>query len=340
MTDTLNQQVFLLRRPHGMPQPADFGFRYVPIPDPGPGECLVRIEFLSVDPYMRGHMKGGVYRSMKPVQEGDTLYGGAVGRVVRSRAPELPEGQVVEGYLGWQQWAVVKPDAVRRVNERLAPISTALGVLGMPGMTAFFGMRDIAQPRAGETLVVSAAAGAVGSVAAQIGRIRGCRVIGIAGTERKTRHLLEDLRLHGAIDYKAVPDLHQALVQTCPDGIDIYFDNVGGATFDATTRCMKYGFRYVSCGQIAQYNDDQADIGPRNLKNFEVFRARLQGFGVLEYRSQYDEGIAQMSEWIRSGELVYREDIVDGLESAPEAFIGLLQGRNLGKQLVRVASPA
>jgi NADPH-dependent curcumin reductase CurA len=178
----------------------------------------------------------------------------------------------------------------------------------------------------------------VGSAAAQIGRILGCRVVGIAGSEAKVAHLREDLRLHAAIDYKAVPDLHAALVAACPAKIDIYFDNVGGHTFDATTRWMNYGFRYVVCGQIAQYNDSAADIGPRHLKTFEVNRARLQGFGVREYRHRYDEGIARMVRWIDSGELVYREDIVDGLENAPDAFIGMLQGRNLGKQLVRVAA--
>ena len=268
----------------------------------------------------------------------DIALRGAVGTVTKSRCPLVREGEIVEGYLGWQQWAVSTSEAVRRVDPSIAPISTALGVLGMPGMTAYFGMMEAALPKSGETLVVSAAAGAVGSVAAQIGRIVGCRVVGIAGSDAKVAHLMQDLRLHAAINYKTVPDLHEAIVGACPQRIDIYFDNVGGNSFDATTRWMNYGFRYIACGQIAQYNDDQADVGRRNLKNFEIYRARLQGFGVKEYRHRYDEGIARVSAWIRSGDLVYREDIVEGLEQAPHAFLRLFQGQNNGKQLVRVAS--
>lgn len=332
-----NCQIYLQARPDGMPCQSDFGIRQVAIPEPVDGEILVRIEYLSVDPYMRGLLKGGIYNSIKPIGIGDLLYGGAVGTVVKSQSKMIQEGDIVEGYLGWQEWAVASAESVRRVDPTVAPISTALGVLGMPGMTAYFGMLEAAMPKSGETLVVSAAAGAVGSVAAQMGRILGCHVVGIAGSEAKVAYMLEDMRLHAAINYKTVPDLQSAISNACPKRIDIYFDNVGGNTFNATTNWMNYGFRYIVCGQIAEYNDSLIDNGPRNLKNFEVYRARLQGFGVREYRHRYDEGIAKISQWIKSGELVYREDIVDGLEKAPEAFIGMLEGRNNGKQLVRVA---
>jgi len=330
------QQVFLAARPEGFPKLKDFGLRKASLREPDADEILVEIEFLSVDPYMRGHMQGGIYRTMKPLEIGDTLYGGAVGRVLRSRSPLVAEGEVVEGYLGWQSHATVRADSVRKIDATLAPISTALGILGMPGMTAYFGMTEVAKPRAGETVVVSAAAGAVGSTAAQIARILGCRVVGIAGGTTKTRHLTEDLRLHAGIDYKAAPDLHEALVAACPDKIDVYFDNVGGDTYDATTRWMNYGFRYIICGSIAEYSSEEAGIGPRHLKRFEVNRARMQGFGVAEYRPRYNEGIAQMAKWLNSGELHYRESISDGLETAPNAFIEMLQGKNTGKQLVRV----
>lgn len=331
-----NLQIYMAARPSGSPQLSDFGRRDGDIVEPGPDEILVEIEYLSVDPYMRGHMQGGIYRTMKRLEVGDTLYGGAVGRVVRSRSPLVAEGEVVEGYLGWQSFATVRADSVRKIDPSLAPISTALGILGMPGMTAYFGMTEIARPKAGETVVVSGAAGAVGSAAAQIARIMGCRVVGIAGGVEKTRHLTEELRLQAGVDYKNVPDLHEALKAACPDKIDVYFDNVGGSTYDATTRWMNYGFRYVICGSIAEYSSEDAGIGPRHLKIFEVNRARMQGFGVAEYRPRYPEGIAQMAEWIRSGEMRYREDIRDGLENAPSAFIDMLQGKNNGKQLVRV----
>jgi len=334
-----NLQVFMAARPGGFPQLSDFGIRRAAIAEPGPDEILVEVAYLSVDPYMRGHMQGGIYRTMKPLQPGDTLYGGAVGRVIRSRSAAVSEGEVVEGYLGWQSHATVRGDSVRKVDPTLAPISTALGILGMPGMTAYFGMTDVAKPKAGETVVVSAAAGAVGSAASQIARIMGCRVVGMAGGAEKARHLTEDLRLHVGIDYKAVPDLHEALVAACPDKIDVYFDNVGGSTYDATARWMNYGFRYIICGQIAEYSAEGAGSGPRHLKRFEVNRARMQGFGVAEYRPRYNEGIAQMAAWIRSGDLHYRENIIDGLENAPTAFIEMLQGRNTGKQLVRVKLP-
>jgi NADPH-dependent curcumin reductase CurA len=326
------EQIFLARRPSGFPSPDDFGRRTAPVPALRDGEVRVRNAYLSVDPYMRG-LIDGVYHYVRQVDLGDTMFAGAVGTVEETRDPELPVGAVVEGYLGWQTVSVLPGSELRRVDPGLAPISTALGVLGMPGMTAYFGMSEIGRPRAGETVVVSAAAGAVGSAAGQIARIAGCRVVGIAGSPEKCRHLVEDLGFHAAIDYRATADVDAALREACPDRVDVYFDNVGGAIHDAVTMWMAEGCRIVICGQISTYNGE-ADVGPRNLKQFEMRRARMEGLRVLDYRSRFPEGIAQMVRWLRDGRLTYRESVAHGIRSTPQAFVDMLRGRNIGKQVV------
>ncbi len=331
----LNRQVYLASAPRGAPQASDFALREMPMPEPGEGEVLVRIAYLSVDPYMRG-LIDGVYPAVKQVRVGDTMFGGAVGRVLRSRTPLYTEGDTVEGYLGWQTHTAAPAAELRRVDPTLAPISTAIGVFGMPGMTAYFGMVEIGRPARGETVVVSAAAGAVGSAAGQIARIAGARVVGIAGSPAKCDHVCRDLGFDAAIDYRETLDMHAALTTACPNPIDVYFDNVGGSTYEAVTRWMNRGCRIVVCGQIAQYNDTAADSGPRNLKQFEINRARLEGFSVLDYRPRYAEGIAAMAAWFKEGKLRYRESVAEGLEAAPEAFAGLFRGANIGKQIVRV----
>ena len=260
-----------------------------------------------------------------------------MGEVVQSGDPAWKPGDLVEGRCGWQSFAVMPASALRLVDPSLAPPSTALGVLGMPGMTAYFGMTEIGEPKAGQTVVVSAAAGAVGSAAGQIARIRGCRVVGIAGSPDKARHVVQDLGFDACIDYKAEPDLAAALRRECPHRIHVYFDNVGGTTYDAVTAWMALDARIVICGSIAEYNALGVELGPRRLKEFETWRARLQGFRVGDYIPRYPEGMAAMAAWIREGKLRYRETIAEGLENAPAAFIGMLQGRNVGKQLVRLA---
>jgi len=334
---TANRRVAVAARPVGMPRETDFAVLDAPMPEPGPGEVLVRSLWLSVDPYMRG-LLAAVYPYVKPLDIGDTMFGGAVGEVVRSNDPAIAPGTIVEGYLGWQLHAVAKGSAVRRVDPEAAPISTALGVLGMPGMTAYFGLTEIGQPKAGETVVVSAAAGAVGSAAGQIARILGCRVVGIAGGPAKVRHVVEDLGFDACIDYRAEPDLAAALRRHCPGRIDVYFDNVGGAVWDAVTQWMNLDCRIVVCGEISQYNATEPERGPRRLKEFEMWRARQQGFRVLDYIPRYPEGIARMADWLRAGRLTYRETVAEGLDAAPAAFIGMMQGRNTGKQLVRLAT--
>ncbi len=322
-----------------MPREGDFALVHGPVAQPGPGEVLVRCLWLSVDPYMRG-LIDAVYPYVKPILVGDTMFGGAAGRVAASGDPAFAVGDLVEGYLGWQLYAVVRATELRRIDPGLGPLSTALGVLGMPGMTAYFGMTEIGEPQAGQTVVVSAAAGAVGSAAGQIARIRGCRVVGIAGSAEKVRHVVDDLGFDACIDYRAEADLVSALRRCCPGRINVYFDNVGGTAYDAVMKWLALDARIVICGQISQYNDRQAQSGPRHLKEFEIWRARQQGFRVLDYRPRYPEGIAAMSAWLAEGRMRYRETVARGLENAASAFIGMLQGRNIGKQLVQLAPEA
>lgn len=330
-----NRQIVLQARPVGRLDEACFASRTVDVPSPMNGEILVRNEFVSVDPYMRGHMVG-VYDHIAPQNLHEPIFAGAVGRVVESRAAGFQAGDMVEGYFGWQHYAVVESANARPVKIGSHPSSIALGVLGMTGMTAYFGLLDVGKPSAGETVVVSGAAGAVGSLVGQIARVMGCRTIGIAGSDEKVEYLRSELGYDQAINYRAVSDLHDALRRACPDRIDLYFDNVGGPTFDAVTRWMNIGCRYVVCGQIAQYEETGLDSGPRNLKHFETKRARLEGFRVLDYRPRYNEAIDRITGWLDDGTLTFRETVFEGLESAPRALQSLFEGGNIGKTVVRV----
>src|SRR5579859_1044431 len=249
-----NKQVTLAARPSGMPKEPDFKLVETPAPQPGPGEILVRVLYVSVDPYMRGRMND-VKSYAPPVQIGEVIGGGAVGKVIASQSPQFIAGDFVEGMFGWQQYAISNGKGVRKLDPSLAPVSTALGILGMPGLTAYFGLLDIGKPRAGETVVVSGAAGAVGSIAGQIAKIKGCRVVGIAGSDQKVAWLCDELGFDAAFNYKTTPDYAARLEELCPNGVDVYFDNVGGAITDAVFRLINIGARIVVCGQIAQYND-------------------------------------------------------------------------------------
>ena len=320
-----------------MPEEANFQLVETDIPSPGPGEVLVRTLYLSVDPYMRGRMRDTASYA-PPVEIGQVMVGSAVGNVEKSNSSVYEQGDIVEGPIGWQEFNVVPAGSLRKIDPTLAPISTALGVLGMPGLTAYFGLLEIGRPRAGETVLVSGAAGAVGALVGQIARIRGCRVVGSAGSGDKVAYLTGELGFDAAFNYKTLTSYEARLSELCPQGIDVYFDNVGGPITDAAMLLINAGARVAVCGQISQYNREAPEAGPRWLFRLVVRQARVEGFLVSQFSVRYPEGLAQLAAWLREGRLKYREDIMEGIENAPRAFIRMLQGRNFGKQLVRVAA--
>ncbi|MCJ7503750.1 MAG: NADP-dependent oxidoreductase [Acidobacteriia bacterium] len=333
---TTNKQITLEVRPAGFPKESDFRLVEAPVPTPGPGQFLVQSLYLSVDPYMRGRMNAAKSYA-PPVELGGVMVGGVVGQVVESHHPRFAAGETVEGYFGWQQYALSDGVGARKVDPSLAPISTALGVLGMPALTAYFGLLEIGKPQPGETVVVSGAAGAVGSLVGQIAKIQGCRVVGIAGTDEKARYVVEELGFDSAFNYKSARNYRAKLKTLCPQGIDVYFDNVGGAITDAVIPLLNVRARLVICGQISQYNLERPEMGPRWLWALIVKQARAEGFLVFQFADRFEEGIRQMAQWLKEGKLKYRENIIEGLENAPRAFIGMLKGENIGKQLVKVA---
>jgi len=331
-----NKQILLAARPVGFPKESDFKLVETPISDPRDGQIIVRSIFVSVDPYMRGRMDD--VKSYAPsVQIGGLMGGGAVGRVLESKNPSFREGDIVQGMFGWQEYAVSDGQGLRKIDPELAPISTSLGVLGMPGLTAYFGLLDICNPQAGETVVVSGAAGAVGSIVGQIAKIKGCRAVGIAGGDDKIAHITGELGFDGAFNYKIVDDYGEKLRELCPSGIDVYFDNVGGEITDAVFRQINTKARISICGQISQYNLEKTEMGPRIiLRSLLTKQARAEGFLVFQFADKYPQALKQMAEWLRAGQLKYREEIEEGIENTPRAFMAMLSGRNTGKQLVRV----
>jgi NADPH-dependent curcumin reductase len=335
MIPAMHRQVRLAARPVGYPKETDFRLVESPVPEPGTGEFLVRVIYLSLDPYMRGRMSDA--RSyVPPVTLGDVMEGGTVGEVVRSNHPGYAVGDIVEGRLGWQEYAVSAGKGVRKLDPTVAPISTVLGVLGMPGLTAYFGLLEVGQPKPGETVVVSAASGAVGGLVGQIARLKGCRAVGLAGSDAKVDYITRELGFDAGINYRMAPDLDAALHAACPGGIDVYFDNVGGRITEAVSRHVNPFARFAICGLISQYNLTEPELAPRNERFVLVNRVRIQGFIVFDFAARYRDGLAQLTDWVRQGKLKYREHFVDGLERAPAALIGLLQGKNFGKMVVRV----
>lgn len=333
----MNKQILLAARPVGFPKESDFRLAETPVPEPGEGEILVGVRWLSVDPYMRGRMNEA--RSYAdPAKLGEVMIGGAAGRVLRSRHPKFAEGDYVMGMFGWQEYAVSDGKGVRKLDPAQAPVSTSLGVLGMPGLTAYFGLLEIGKPKAGETVVVSGAAGAVGSYVGQIAKLNGCRVVGLAGSDEKTRWITEELGFDAAVNYRTAGDVRAAVAALCPNGVDVYFDNVGGAITDAVFALLNPRARVAVCGQIAQYNLEKPDMGPRLLPLVLVRQIRVEGFLVFQFAERYGEGLAKMSEWVRDGKIRYKETVVDGIENAPRAFLSMLKGGNIGKQLVRIAA--
>ena len=329
-----SREVHLVGRPPGMPTPDDFRVVEMDIADPGPGEVLVRNLFLSVDPYMRGRMRDRK-SYVAPFGLGETMTGGAVGQVVESHVPGLLPGDHVLSNFGWREVFTCAGDEVTPLGEILAPASAYLGVLGMPGMTAYTGLFGAASLKDGETVLVSGAAGAVGSIAGQIAKIKGCRVVGTAGSAEKVRYLVDDLGFDHAFDYHEGPP-RQHIREGAPEGVDVFFDNVGGELLQAGIGAMREFGRIALCGAISMYNDTEAAPGPTNLPRAIGLGLNIRGFLVRHYRHMREDFLRDVSGWLADGQLTYRETIYEGIESAPDAFIGLFTGANIGKMVVRL----
>ena len=327
------REIRLVARPMGFPGEDLFEVAETPIPDPSEGQLLVRNAYFSVDPYMRPRMND-VRSYVAPFTLGEAMTGGAVGRVEVSRNPAFAEGDWVLHALGWREWALSDGSGVRKIDTAGAPISTALGVLGMPGFTAYYGLFEIGRPEEGQTVFVSGAAGAVGSAAGQMAKIAGCRVLGSAGSDDKLAWLRE-IGFDAAFNYRE-RGAREGLADAAPDGIDVYFDNVGGDHLEAAIGAMRMNGRIVACGSISRYNDAEPVAGPRNLFMVVTKRLRMQGYIISDHYDRFPEFLARAQEWVRDGRLRYRETVIDGIENAPRAFLGLLRGENVGKMLVKV----
>jgi NADPH-dependent curcumin reductase CurA len=333
---TINRQIWLRSRPNGIPQASDFALRDAEVPAIQAGEFLVRNHYLSADPAMRGWI-ADTSTYWPRVEVGETMRAYSVGEVLESNHPDYAVGDRVMGIFGWQDYAAVKPPQVyRKVRETDLPLSLSLGVLGLNGLTAYFGTVDVLHPKAGETVVVSTAAGGVGSAAGQIAKIRGCRVIGVAGGSEKVRQCIEEFGYDAAIDYKSTPDLDAELAKSCPNGIDAFFDNTSGAIHDAVMRRINLHARIAICGTASYASWDPWNVGPRPERHLLVKRATMRGFLTPDFESRYEEAVAALAGWIRAGKLKYREDIQQGIESAPGSIEKLYSGKNQGKLIIRL----
>jgi NADPH-dependent curcumin reductase CurA len=338
MSNVINHRIVLAARPQGAPRESDFSILSEPIAEPGTGEILCRTIYLSLDPYMRGRMNEGKSYAA-PVGINETMCGGTVSQVQKSNHADFSVGDFVLSYDGWQEYAVSDGQGVRKLDPALAPISTAVGVLGMPGMTAYMGLLEIGKPQPGETVVVAAATGAVGSNVGQIAKLVGCRVVGIAGSKNKCDYARDELGFDACLNYKDA-SFRDNLRAACPDGIDVYFENVGGEVFEAVIPLLNFQARIPVCGLIAHYNATELPAGPNVLpKLMRVVltqRVMIRGFIVSDFYKKHGEFLRDMSAWIADGKIKYKEDIVEGLDNAIGAFQGLLQGTNFGKLLVKV----
>ncbi len=342
MSNPINRRIVMAARPEGAPRDSDFRLEETAMPEPGTGELLGRTLYLSLDPYMRGRMSAAKSYAAR-VELGELMVGGAVSEVLRSKPEDFQPGDIVFAYSGWQDYWTLDPrdvQGLRKVDPGMAPISTALGVLGMPGMTAYTGLYNIGQPQAGETLVVAAAAGPVGSLVGQIAKIEGLRAVGVAGSAEKCAYVTGELGFDACLNHREA-GFAEALAKACPKGIDIYWENVGGAVFEAVTPLLNPFARVPVCGLIAQYNATKPPPGPNRIPQLMravlTDRLLIRGFIVWDFADQEAEFRDTVAGWLRDGRIKYREDVIDGLENAPRAFQGLLQGRNFGKQIIRVA---
>ncbi|WP_135662832.1 NADP-dependent oxidoreductase [Halorhabdus rudnickae] len=331
-----NREWILAQRPDGEPDMENFELQESGVPEPRHGELLVRVRYLSVDPYMRGRMRDAESYA-EPWDVGDPMEGAIVGEVIESKSDAYDEGDIVTGGGTWADYTVLDAADVAPVDPSIADLPAYLGVLGMPGRTAYFGLLEVGDPSPGETVVVSGAAGAVGSVVGQIAKLNGCRVVGFAGSEQKVEWLTEDLGFDAAINYKDVDDYQGALEDAAPDGIDVYFDNVGGPITDAVFTKLNLDARVAVCGQIAHYNDEGVPTGPRKLPQLIAPRATVKGLLVGDFATRFEEASQQLGAWVASGDIAHRETVVSGLENAPDAFLGLFSGDNIGKQVVAVS---
>ena len=331
----INHQFRLAARPSGLPKRSDWSVFEEPVRDPAAGEVLVKVLYISLDPAMRGWMNEGK-SYIAPVGIGEVMRAGAVGRVLASMDPNFAAGDHVSGALGVQEYANVPGKQLTMVDRRIAPLPTYLNVLGLPGLTAYFGLLDIGKPQPGQTVVVSGAAGAVGSVVGQVARIKGCRAVGIAGGADKCRYLVEELGFDGAIDYKSA-DVKSGLKEHCPQGVDVYFDNVGGDILDVVLTRLARNARIVICGAISQYNNTQPVKGPANYLSLLVNRASMTGMVVFDYATRYAEAASEMAGWMAAGKLKSREDIVSGFNTFPDTLLKLFSGENRGKLVLKVA---
>ena len=336
MAQITNREIHLKSRPNGLPTADNFELVRTPLPQAGAGELLIRNVYMSVDPYMRGRMVDR--RSYTPpFQLGEAMTGGAVGQVVTSNHDKFAAGDYVLNMYGWREYFVSDGRGLNKIDPNLAPIQAYLGTMGMPGQTAYFGLLEIGQPKAGETVFVSAAAGAVGSIVCQIAKIKGCRVVGSAGSAAKIAWL-EEIGVDATLNYKETDKLTAKLAELCPDGLDVYFENVGGDHLQAAIAVANNHARMPICGMISQYNATAAVPGPTNMSSIIGKRLLLQGFIVTDYMAKRDQFYADMGQWIAAGQLNWRETVVDGIENAPDAFIGLFSGENIGKMVVKVSN--
>jgi NADPH:quinone reductase len=329
-----NKEIRLASRPVGVPTLENFQFVETEVPKPKDGEVLVRLRYISVDPYLRGRMREAK-SYIAPFEVGQVIQSGAVGEVIETNSPNFKPGDLLSGMFGWRLYDVAKAESVMKVIPGVSP-TAALGILGITGLTAYFGLLDIGQPKEGETVVVSGGAGAVGMTVCQIAKIKGCRVVATAGSDEKNEYLSRELGVDATINYKTAGNMFEALKAACPNGVDVYFDNVGGDVSDAVLTLLNKGARIVICGQISIYNSTQPNIGPRPQPYLLVNSAMMKGFIVTQYMSRFAEGVKQLAQWFMSGKLKHAETIVEGFENTPKAFIGLFSGENLGKQIVKV----
>ena len=334
-----NRRIVLAARPDGAPVPENFRLEKAPVPEPAEGQLLLRTEYLSLDPYMRGRMNDAPSYA-EPVKLDEVMVGATVSQVEASRHPDYKAGEWVLAYCGWQDYALSDGSGLTRLGDNPQNPSSALGILGMPGFTAYMGLLDIGQPKQGETLVVAAATGPVGATVGQIGKLKGCHVVGVAGGSEKCKYATEVLGFDACLDHKS-QDFAQQLSRACPKGIDIYFESVGGKVFDAALPLLNTKARIPVCGLISQYNATRLPEGPDRLSllmgTILIKRLTVQGFIIFDdYGHRYNEFAKDMSQWLSTGQIKYREHLVDGLERAPQAFIGMLDGQNFGKLVIRV----